>query len=165
MTYTPTSNTPSNHVLSPSPAIALTTNAAPVMANRSSGLPNTSVIGLPIAHEINTSSGASTSATWIAEPMQMLSTSPILSCRANQDAANRSAAVPTSASTTTPRKTSDKPSALAADSSAPDTSSASSAIATVAPTRTSSATQSGHPASPPSSRSSEANTSRCVTSV
>jgi hypothetical protein len=69
------------------------------MANRSSGLVNTSVIGFPISKDRVTCSGATTTASWIADPMQMLMTSPIRSCRANQKEAKRSATVPSSADT------------------------------------------------------------------
>jgi hypothetical protein len=48
-----------DHVVSPSAAIAFTMNVDPAIANRSSGLSNTSVIGRPSAHDSSTSSGAS----------------------------------------------------------------------------------------------------------
>src|ERR1700730_17117097 len=101
------------------------------IANKSSGLAKTRFIGLPITHEASTSTGATTRAIWIAEPTHMLKTMSISSCRANTTAANRSAAVPTSASTTTPINTGESPSCAEAASSAAATSSASIAIRAV----------------------------------
>jgi hypothetical protein len=124
----------------------------------------TSVIGLPISQDRITSSGATTRATSIADPMQMLITSPIRSCPANHTAENRSAIVPISASTMTPRNLDERRSVLAASDSASEISSLSSAAAAVAPPDTARHSQGAH-AAVVSSASPVENTSRCVTSV
>lgn len=75
----PTRRTPSNQVVSPSRAMLFTMKAVLATANRCNGFEKTRFIGRPSAQETSTSSGASTSATWMAEPMQIWSTSPMRS--------------------------------------------------------------------------------------
>ncbi len=105
------------------------------MANSSSGS-NARFIGWPISHETSTSRGATTSDIWIAEPTQMLNTMLIRSWRPKATAANRSAEVPTSASTIIPRKAGETCGCVAVASTASETSSASAAISTVPPIST-----------------------------
>src|SRR5271165_1396704 len=117
--------------------------AALAIANRSSGLPNTRFIGCPIAQDTSTSTGATTSAIWIAEPTHRPSTMSILSARANATAANKSATVPISASTTTPMNTGERPRSDAVSASRADTSSDSNAIPMVPPTTETAMTRAG----------------------
>src|ERR1700733_12619846 len=164
-TYTPISRNPSYQLVSPSDMIIRTIKAALAVANRSSGLPKTRFIGCPIAQDTSTSTGATTSAIWMAEPRHRLSTISILPARANDTATNRSDTVPISASTTTPIKTDDRPIRDAVSASRVETTSASNATPIVAPTITASPTGRLHLGAAHSSSRPHANMLRRLTST
>ncbi len=104
-----------------------------------------------------------TSAIWMAEPRQRLSTMSILPARANDTATNRSDTVPISASTTTPMKTGERPICDAVSASRVETTSASNAIPIVPRIITASPSGRLHSGVPPSSSRPPAKMLRWVT--
>ena len=85
--YVARSSTPPNQVIRPSWKMDRTTKAVPATAISSSGLWNTRFIGWPIRLETMTSTGATSSATWMLEPTAMPPSSPMRTRRANEMAA------------------------------------------------------------------------------